>query len=113
MSLSTFEIFELKVTNLLKANQNKEVRFQELGQFNKECFSKAMNKEVDNNVAIGAYEPLSLEECARVRQQHPLKVMESRYVMTANWPLEPIDVEPAQHAGLLLKEILPNHEGLR
>ena len=61
-----------------------------------------MKKEIENNLTIGAYEPLSLEESARVRQQHPLKVMESRYVMTAK-PLEPMDVEPAQHAGLLLE----------
>lgn len=102
----------MKVANLLKANQNKEVRFQEFNKFNKECFSKAMKKEVDNNLAIGVYEPFCLEESARVRQQHPLKVMESRYVMTAK-PLERIDVEPAQHGGLLLEETLPNHERIR
>ena len=96
------EVFELKVANLLKAKQNKEIRFQELSQNNKECFKKAMKKEIDNNFTIGAYEPLGLEESARIRQQHPTKVMESRYVMTAK-PLEPMDVEPAQHAGLLLE----------
>ncbi|CAL1148194.1 unnamed protein product [Cladocopium goreaui] len=100
--LEYLEVFELKVNNLLKAKQNKEIRFQELSKFNKECFGKAMKKEIENNLTIGAYEPLSLEESARVRQQHPLKVMESRYVMTAK-PLEPMDVEPAQHAGLLLE----------
>eukprot|EP00435_Cladocopium_sp_Y103_P033184 s4126_g8.t1 len=100
--LEYLEIFELKVMNLLKAKQSKEVRYQELNKFNKECFDKAMRKEVENNFSIGAYEPLSLEESARVRQQHALKIMESRYVMTAK-PLEPMDVEPAQHAGLLLE----------
>eukprot|EP00435_Cladocopium_sp_Y103_P050254 s2395_g15.t1 len=100
--LEYLEIFELKVMNLLKAKQSKEVRFQELSKFNKECFNRAMAKEIENNLNIGAYEPLSLEESARVRQKHALKIMESRYVMTAK-PLEPLDVEPAQHAGLLLE----------
>ena len=38
------EIFELKVANLLKVKQSKEIQFQELSKFNKECFSRAMKK---------------------------------------------------------------------
>ena len=52
--LEYLEIFELKVSNLLKAKQNKEVRFQELSQTNKECCRKAMKKEIENNLDIGA-----------------------------------------------------------
>ena len=54
--LEYLEVFELKVANLLKAKQNKEIRFQELSQNNKECFKRAMKKEIDNNFTIGAYE---------------------------------------------------------
>ena len=75
-----------KVNNLLKTRQSKEVGIHELAKKNQECFNKAINKEVTNN--IGAYEKVSQEDSARVRSTMPEKILESRYVLTAKrWNL--------------------------
>eukprot|EP00435_Cladocopium_sp_Y103_P011110 s283_g2.t2 len=99
--LEYLEIYYAKVSNLIQARQRKEVQINTLGSFKKESFKKAMQKEITNNINTGAYKALSIEESARVRREHPEKVMESRYVTTAK-PLEPIDIEPAKSEGLLL-----------
>ena len=96
------DLMYVKVNNILKARQSKEVKLNELCAKNKESFGKAIKKEVTNNVDIGAYKGLDLETSARIRKTNPEKIMSSRYVLTAK-PLEPEDVEPAKDAGLLLE----------
>eukprot|EP00435_Cladocopium_sp_Y103_P067719 s304_g30.t1 len=60
-----------------------------------------MEKEIKNNIAAGAYKVLTPEDSARVRQLHPEKIMESRYVLTSK-PLEPVLQVGAEQEGLLL-----------
>ena len=95
------DIMFAKVNALIQTRQRKEVKPHELNKNNKLAFDKATNKEVNNNINIGAYLPISLEESARARQEHPEKVMSSRYVYTAK-PLEQHEVGEAQLDGLLL-----------
>ena len=97
------EIYFTKVENLLKGKQKKEIKYQALDERSKKRFDKAIRKEFQNNTDIGAYRVLSVEESARVRQQMPDKIMESRLVLTAK-PLEPHEVEPARQDGLLLDQ---------
>lgn len=58
----------------------------------KHRFQKAMSKEVENNLFVGACENLTTEESAR---------MESRFVLTAE-PLEDHEVDKTRTAGILL-----------
>ena len=102
MRTEYLEIYLLKVNQLVQSRQKKEIRLNEMNKKNKECFLKATMKEITNNINIGAYKPISLEESARVRQQEPEKVMSSRYVVTAK-PLEAVDVGAAKVDGLLLE----------
>ena len=51
------EIYMLKVNNLINARQRKEVQVRALSKKNQECFRKAMEKEVNNNIKTGAYAP--------------------------------------------------------
>ena len=95
------EILMTKLESLRKTRQRKEVQVKSLSKFNQDCFWKATQKEIKNNLETKAYEPVSLEESAKIRQSQPDKVMESRYVCTAK-PLEPLDVLPAKESGLLL-----------
>ncbi len=97
------EIYHLKVENLLKSKQKKEIRLKEMTGKNYQCFAKAIiTKEIKNNIDIGAYKILTLEESARVKQQEQEKIMDSRFVLTAK-PLEPQDIEEAKATGLLLE----------
>ena len=100
--LQYLELYYAKVENLTQARARKEVRFNELSKVNQACFRRAIDKEIQNNISIGAYKPMSLEESARARQQEPSKIMDSRYVLTAK-PLEPQDVEDVRKAQLLLE----------
>ena len=95
------ELYHMKVENLLKQRQRKEIRLQELNKKNHDCFLKAINKEIQNNIEAGAYRILDDKESAAIRQQCPEKIMESRFVSTAK-PLEPQEVQQAEETGLLL-----------
>ena len=95
------EIYHLKVENLLRSRQKKEIKLKEMDTKNYRCFLKAISKEIKNNIDIGAYKVLTLEESAKVKQQEADKIMDSRFVLTAK-PLEPQDVEEARQCGLLL-----------
>ena len=81
-------MYHLKVDNLMKQRQRKEIRLQELDRKNHESFLKAINKEIQTNIEAGAYQILGDKESAWIRQQCPEKIMESRFVLTAK-PLEP------------------------
>ena len=70
-------------------------------KINQTKFRKAIEKEIRNNLSIGAYTILSQEESARIRQEQPEKVMESRYVLTAK-EIEIDEVEETKASGLLL-----------
>ncbi|CAK8994697.1 unnamed protein product, partial [Durusdinium trenchii] len=99
--LEFLEAYLLKVENLIKGRQRKEVRLQELNHRNQKCFKNAIGKEIQNNINIGAYTIVSPEESARVRQTMPNKNMESRLVLTPK-PLEPHEVEKAKEEEILL-----------
>ena len=90
-----------KLEPLIAARQRKEVRLNDLSKTNQMKFRKAIEKEIKNNLSIGAYTILSQEESARVRREQPDKVMESRYVLTAK-EIELNEVEDTKTAGLLL-----------
>ena len=96
------EIYHAKVENLMRTRQRKEVRLKELNLKNQKCFEKAIAKEIKNNVDIGAYRFLSVEESAEIRRTMPEKIMESRLVLTPK-PLEPHEVEQFRQEGLLLE----------
>ena len=95
------EAYYAKVTNLTLARKRKEIRLKELTKHNQDCFQRAILKEVNNNINIKAYRPLSQEDSAKVRRDEGDKIMESRYVLTAK-PLEPQDIEEAKKANILL-----------
>ena len=67
----------------------------------REKFTKAMSKEVSNNLETGAYIILDAKESERVRRDCPDKIMKSRFVFTEK-PLEPEDIEKTRKEGLLL-----------
>ena len=77
------------------------MRFNELSKVNQTKFRKAIEKEIKNNLSIGAYTILSREESAKVRREQPDKVMESRHVLTAK-EIEQTEVDETKSAGLLL-----------
>ena len=99
--LEHLEIYYTKVVDLLKTKVKKEIKLNELSAINRKVFNKAIQKEIKNNVDIGAYRPISMEESARVRRETPEKVMESRFVLTTK-PLEPHEVPLAEMDGLKL-----------
>ena len=99
--IEMLDIYLAKVNALQQTRQRKEVQITNLCKFNKECFRKAMLKEVQNNIKTGAYEPMSQEDSARIKQEAPEKVLESRYVCTAK-PIEDIDIDAVKAEGLLL-----------
>ena len=70
-------------------------------KINQTKFRKAIEKEIRNNLSIGAYTILSQKESARIRQEQPEKVMESRYVLTAK-EIEIDEVVETKASGLLL-----------
>lgn len=96
------EIYYTKVAELMKSKVKKEIKFNELTAINQKIFTAAIKKEIKNNIDIGAYRPISLEESAVIRRESPEKVMESRFVLTAK-PLEPHEVPLAEHDGLKLE----------
>lgn len=96
------EVYMAKVSSLIQSRQRKEVKINEVSKYNRNRFQKATEKEIKNNIQIGAYSPISLEESAQVRQQSPERIMSSRYVYTAK-PLEQVDVAAAEMDGLLLE----------
>ena len=99
--MEMLEIYYSKIEQLTKMRQKKEIRLAELNSINKKCFEKAIQKEINQNIKIGAYKILGLEESARIRKERSEKIMESRFVLTAK-PLEPQDVESAQEEQILL-----------
>ena len=101
------EAYYAKLETLFKTKQRKEVKLKELNQMDLQCFLKAAEKEIQNNLNTQAYEKLNAEESERVRRTRPDRIMESRYVRTVK-PLEPCDVDKANMEGTLLSS---NHGG--
>ena len=95
------EAYYAKLETLFKTRQRKEIRLKELNQVDLQCFLKAAEKEIQNNLDTKAYEKLDAEESERVRRTRPDRIMESRYVRTVK-PLEPCDVDKANMEGTLL-----------
>ena len=102
MRTEYLEAYMVKVTSLLQSRQKKKIKINEMSKNNKACFLKATAKEISNNINIGAYSLITLEEPAEVRRNNPERIMSSRYVYTAK-PLEAVDVPAAQMDGLLLE----------
>ena len=96
------ELYYAKLETLFKTRQRKEIRLKELNQHDLECFLRATEKEIANNLETKAYEKIDAETSARIRQEKPDRIMESRYVRTAK-PLEQGDLDKAQCEGTLLK----------
>ena len=71
--LEYLEIYYGRVEKLVQARTRKEVRINDLRKKNQACFRKAIEKEIQNNLQIGAYKAISLEESARVRQQERVR----------------------------------------
>ncbi|OLP81508.1 hypothetical protein AK812_SmicGene37952 [Symbiodinium microadriaticum] len=105
--LEMLEAYYAKLETLFKTKQRKEVKLKELNQMDLQCFLKAAEKEIQNNLNTQAYEKLNAEESERVRRTRPDRIMESRYVRTVK-PLEPCDVDKANMEGTLLSS---NHGG--
>ncbi|CAE7945116.1 RE1 [Symbiodinium sp. KB8] len=95
------EIYYAKLETLMKTRQRKEVRLKELNQHDLDCFIRAAEKEIKNNLETQAYEILGPEESQRVRTEKPERIMDSRFVRTAK-PLEESDLDKARAEGLLL-----------
>ena len=95
------EIYHAKLETLMKTRQRKEVRLKELNQHDLECFIRAAEKEIKNNLETQAYEILGPEESNKVRTAKPERIMDSRFVRTAK-PLEEPDLDKARAEGLLL-----------
>ena len=103
------EAYYAKLETLMKARQRKEIKLKELNQHDLDCFLKAAEKEIKNNLETQAYEILDPTESDRIRQTKPERIMESRFVRTAK-PLEEGDIDKARFEGLLLNE---GHGGQR
>ncbi|CAE7770550.1 RE2 [Symbiodinium sp. CCMP2456] len=95
------EIYYAKLETLMKVRQRKEIRLKDLNQHDLDCFLKAAEKEIQNNLSTNAYEILDLDESARIRREKGDRIMESRFVRTAK-PLEESDVDKARFEGVLL-----------
>ncbi|CAE7225088.1 RE2, partial [Symbiodinium necroappetens] len=95
------EIYYAKLETLMKTRQRKEVRLKELNKHDLDCFIRAAEKEIKNNLETQAYEILGPEESEKVRAEKPERIMDSRFVRTAK-PLEESDLDKARADGLLL-----------
>ncbi|CAE7037736.1 RE1 [Symbiodinium sp. CCMP2592] len=97
------EAYYAKLETLFKTRQRKEVKLRELNKLDLQCFLKATEREVNNNLETGAYEKLDAETSETIRRTKPDRIMESRYVRTIK-PLEPGDIDKAAMDGTLLSE---------
>lgn len=89
------EILHQAIDKALEATKKKEIVFRQLTGDYREKFWNAMQKEIQNNIDTGAYEPMSMEESEAVRRDMPEKILQSRYVLVEK-PIEPCDVEKAK-----------------
>ena len=78
MRTEYLEIYMAKVASLIQSRQKKEVKINEMSRYNRDRFRKATEKETRNNIQIGAYSPITLEESASIRQKNPERIMSSR-----------------------------------
>ncbi|CAE7928011.1 RE1, partial [Symbiodinium necroappetens] len=97
------EIYHMNLKSLAKQRQKKEAKVTDFHGKDATRLHKAILKEINNNLATGAYEILPLKESEQVRATRPEKVMESRYVLTKK-PLEPSEVNKAASEDLLLDD---------
>ena len=98
------EVLFNTVEEMMEAKKKKvEIIFKNLPDTKKDTFRVAIKKEIDNNIETRAYKPLTLEESAKVRQQHAEKILQSRYVLVEK-NIEAEDVEKAKKDKILLRE---------
>ena len=99
--MELLEMYYAKLETLMKTRQRKEIKLKELNQHDLDCFLRAAEKEIKNNLETQAYEILTPEESDQIRQTRPERIMDSRFVRTEK-PLEKADVDKARAEGLLL-----------
>eukprot|EP00435_Cladocopium_sp_Y103_P027341 s2384_g6.t1 len=104
------EIFMTSLEKVMTAKLKKEVKFNELPREERKKFTKAVEKEVKNNLktkAYQAYQVLSPEESEEIRRKFPEKIVKSRFVMTEK-SIDEEDIEQAREDGILLKDDGPH-----
>ena len=98
------EILFNTIEEMIEAKKKKaDIVFEKLSDDKKERFRTVIRKEINDNIETGAYRPLSLEESAQVRANHPDKILQSRYVLVEK-NIEADDVEKARSDGIILKD---------
>ena len=97
------ELYYTQIQALTKQRQRKEARPQDFTGTDAFRLQRAIAKEINNNLATGAYEILSPQESERVRRENSDKIMESRYVLTKK-DIENSEVAKAQAEDLLLAD---------
>ena len=101
--IELLEVYHMNLKSLAKQRQKKEAKVQDFVGKDAKRLHKAILKEINNNLATGAYEILDLKESDHIRASRPEKIMESRYVITKK-PLEPSEVDKAASEDLLLDD---------
>ena len=97
------ELYYTQIQALTKQRQRKEARPQDFTGTDAFRLQRAIAKEINNNLATGAYEILSPQESERVRREKSDKTMGSRYVLTKK-DIENSEVAKAQAEDLLLAD---------
>eukprot|EP00435_Cladocopium_sp_Y103_P073784 s36_g45.t1 len=101
------EIFMTSLEKVMAAKLKKEIKFNELTREEKKKFTKAVEKEVKNNLKTQAYEILSPEESEEIRRRCPEKIIKSRFVMVEK-SIDEDEVEQARKDGILIQDNGPN-----
>ena len=103
--LELLELYYAEMTKHENAKQKKSKEWfaRDFTGLDQERLQRAIQKEVNQNMASGAYKLLSVEDSREVRQNKPDLVMKSRYVLTKK-PLESHEIDSAKAEDILLDE---------
>ena len=102
--LELLELFSLAMQPKKEVKKQKKGTEYQVSDFrgkDAERLQKAIHKEVNNNLATGAYKILSLADSQRIRRERPDKIMRSRYVITKK-PIEDHELEDMRSADSVL-----------
>ena len=84
------------VNENMNKKASREIKLQDLDSHDAELFKKAIEKEWNTNVANGAIKVLDPVESQRIRQQMPIRVMQSRLLYVTKPLDDPTQVDPSQ-----------------
>ena len=101
--IEMLDLLYAKIESLSKRRTAKECRLADIRGKDHERFLQAIQKEINNNLATGAYKIMSINESQKVRKEKEDKIMRSRYVFNKK-SLDPTDVEKAMLEDLLLDD---------